>query len=98
MRPAERPADLPLVQSAGPPLRNHLYSSPSKNLWIEVKSGKPVENVPILGGDSDKAQMSAALHSLADFHAASRRPPDLRSPVGHMECWLSKSRTIFWRS
>ena len=35
VRLAEEPAELPLVQSAGQPPRNHLYSLPSKNPWLD---------------------------------------------------------------
>ena len=42
VRLAEKPTELPLVQSAGQPPRNYLYSLPSKNPWLD-KSGQPVE-------------------------------------------------------
>lgn len=45
VRLAEKPADLPLVQNAGQPARNHLYSLPSKNVWTDEKTGNPVETI-----------------------------------------------------
>ncbi|MBL8580691.1 MAG: hypothetical protein JNL61_00505 [Rhizobiaceae bacterium] len=45
VRLAEKPASLPLVQNAGQPPRNYLYSLPSKNLWIDEKTGNPVETI-----------------------------------------------------
>jgi len=45
VRLAEKPADLPLVQNAGQPPRNYLYSLPSKNKWTDPKTGNPVETI-----------------------------------------------------
>ncbi|MCX7347414.1 MAG: hypothetical protein NTU78_17080 [Alphaproteobacteria bacterium] len=45
VRLAEKPSSLPLVQNAGQPPRNYLYSLPSRNLWIDEKSGNPVETI-----------------------------------------------------
>ncbi len=45
VRLQEKPANLPLVQNDGQPPRNYLYSLPSKNLWIDKKSGNPVETI-----------------------------------------------------
>ena len=44
-RLADKPADLPLVQNAGQPPRNYLYTLPSKNLWADPKTGDPVETI-----------------------------------------------------
>lgn len=44
-RPAAKPADLPLVQNAGQPPRNFLYTLPSKNTWIDDRTGRPVETI-----------------------------------------------------
>jgi hypothetical protein len=45
VRLAEKPASLPLVQNAGQPPRNHLFALPSKNLWVDEKTGNPVETI-----------------------------------------------------
>lgn len=45
VRLAEKPAELPLVQNAGQPPRNYLYSLPSKNRWDDKKTGNPVESI-----------------------------------------------------
>ena len=45
VRLAEKPANLPLVQNAGQPARNYLYSLPSKNRWDDKKTGNPVETI-----------------------------------------------------
>jgi len=44
VRLAEKPAESPVVQNAGQPSRNHLYSLPSKNPWLD-KNGQPVETI-----------------------------------------------------
>lgn len=44
-RLAEKPGSLPLVQNAGQPPRNYLYTRPSKNLWNDSKTGLPVETI-----------------------------------------------------
>lgn len=44
-RPAEKPADMPLVQNAGQPPRNHLFTLPSKNPWTDARTGRPVETI-----------------------------------------------------
>jgi hypothetical protein len=44
VRLAEKPASLPLVQNAGQPPRNHLYSLPSKNVWLDA-GRQPVETI-----------------------------------------------------
>lgn len=41
----EKPADLPLVQNSGQPARNHLYTLPSRNVWHDDKTGRPVESI-----------------------------------------------------
>ena len=40
----QKPGDLPLVQNAGQPARNYLYSLPSKNIWKD-KTGGVVETI-----------------------------------------------------
>jgi hypothetical protein len=45
VRLQEKPADLPLVQNDGQPARNFLYSLPSKNVWLDKKTGDPVETI-----------------------------------------------------
>jgi len=45
VRFAEKPADIPLVQNAGQPPRNFMYSLPSKNQWLDPKTGEPVETI-----------------------------------------------------
>lgn len=45
VRLQEKPAELPLVQNDGQPSRNYLYSLPSKNVWLDKKSGDPVETI-----------------------------------------------------
>lgn len=45
VRLAQKPADLPLVQNDGQPVRNYLYSLPAKNVWIDTQTGNPVETI-----------------------------------------------------
>jgi hypothetical protein len=45
VRLQEKPSDLPLVQNDGQPARNHLYSLPSKNVWLDKQTGDPVETI-----------------------------------------------------
>lgn len=44
-RLAEKPDSLPLVQNAGQPARNYLHTLPSRNLWTDTKTGRPVETI-----------------------------------------------------
>ena len=45
VRLEEKPANLPLVQNSGQPARNYFYAMPSKNVWSDDKTGRPVESV-----------------------------------------------------
>lgn len=45
VRLQEKPADLPLVQNDGQPTRNYLYSLATKNVWLDKKTGNPVETI-----------------------------------------------------
>lgn len=84
VRLAEKPADLPLVQNGGQPPRNHLYSLPSKNLWIDEQSGDPVETILYRIEDTGLAENHRACRTwLPRRCGSSTGPSEWRSCRSH---------------
>jgi hypothetical protein len=54
-----------------------------------------LENVLVLGDQSDKALMAATLCSFAGFRGASRLPPDLRGLLGFVEMLAKQGQDGF---
>ncbi len=87
----EKPADLPLVQNAGQPPRNYLYSLPSKNRWY-LETGEAVETIlyriyvpdrgfDYAGGEPVPSVKLTLTNGTRDARTRSLRRPEVQSEV-----------------